>query len=123
MSENTKLVPSRPTAAKSEEQQFAQMVLDTLETSGLSVGQFCKKEGIPEWKIYHWRKKLMPKNPDDKIMPAREFKENTPKFIQIAPPARCDSALRIELPSGIQIHISNGCDNNLLREAINILKC
>ena len=110
-------------SVKSEDLQFAQMVLNTLETSGLSVGQFCKKEGIPEWKIYHWRKKLMPKKPDDKITPASEPKKSMPKFIQIAPPARCDSALRIELSSGISIHISNGCDNNLLREAINILKC
>ena len=118
MSENT-----LSASVKTEDLQFAQMVLDTFQTSGLSVGQFCKKEGIPEWKIYYWRKKLMRKKPDDKIIPAREPKKSTPQFIQIAPPAQCNSALRIELPSGIQIHVSNGCDKQLLREAINILRC
>jgi hypothetical protein len=119
MNENEKSV-----SVKSEEQhQFAQMVLDTFNSSGLSVAKFCKNEGIPEWKFYFWRRKLAAKNSDNKIIPASCSNKTTPKFVQIAQRLQNDSAMRIELPSGVSIHISNGCDNNLLRETINFLQC
>jgi hypothetical protein len=114
MSENIKPIP-----AKSEEQQFAQMVLETFQSSGLSVKQFCKNEGIPEWKFYHWRRTLKSGTADAKIIPAALSDKPLPKFVRIAQTLPGDSAVRIEFPSGISIHVSSG----LLREAIDILRC
>lgn len=118
MSENIKSAPAKP-----EEQQFAQMVLDTFNASGLSVRRFCKREGIPEWKFYQYKRLLQQNTASEQTLSIAEPKKSVPRFAQIAHLPSNNSALRIELPSGIQIHISNGCDNNLLREAINILQC
>ena len=41
-----------------EQQQFWQMVIDTWLSSGLSVRQFCRQEGLSEPSFYSWRKKL-----------------------------------------------------------------
>jgi len=118
MSENIKSPP-----AKSEEQQFAQMVLDTFISSGLSVTRFCKREGIPEWKFYQYKRLLRQNTAGEQTPSVAKPKKSVPRFMQIAQLSSNSSAVRIEFPSGIQIHISNGCDKHLLRETINIFQC
>ena len=41
-----------------DQKQFWQMVLETFKSSGLSVRQFCKQEGLSEPSFYAWRKRL-----------------------------------------------------------------
>ena len=41
-----------------DQQQFWQMVLETFKSSGLSIRQFCKQEGLSEPSFYAWRKRL-----------------------------------------------------------------
>ena len=120
MSENIK---SKSSPVKSEEQQFAQMVLDTFNASGLAVKQFCKNEGIPEWKFYQYKRSLRQRTIGDKNATTFDQNKSKPRFAQIAHLSSNSSAIQIEFPSGINIHISNGCDKHLLRETINIFQC
>jgi len=49
-----------------EQQQFWQMAIETWRSSGLSIRQFCKQEGLSEPSFYSWRKKLTKRDkPED----------------------------------------------------------
>jgi len=41
-----------------DQPQFWQMVLETFKSSGHSIRQFCRQEGLPEASFYSWRKKI-----------------------------------------------------------------
>ena len=45
-------------ALEAEERQFWQMVFETHQGSGLSVKEFCQKEGLAEWTFYHRKRRL-----------------------------------------------------------------
>jgi hypothetical protein len=112
-----------------EECRFWQMVIETFRTSNLSVKQFCKKEGIAEWSFYHWRKKLRPLPSEtgvgEKIISLSEEVPagSAPSFTQIAHLLPERPAMRIEFPCGVCLQISNGCDKQLLYDAIDCLRC
>jgi hypothetical protein len=40
--------------ADGDQQQFWQMAVETFKSSGLSVRQFCKQEGLTEPSLYIW---------------------------------------------------------------------
>ena len=76
--------------SQADERQFRQVVFETHQTSGLTVKQFCKNEGLAEWSFYHWRRKLH-QSTDSKPSKAStenlQVKESTPtvrRFQQIA---------------------------------------
>lgn len=107
-----------------EERRFWQMVIETFQTSNLSVKQFCQKEGIAEWSFYHWRKKLRHLSSEDsldeKIIAPPSL---VPSFTQIAHVSLESPSMRIEFPSGICLQISNGCTKQLLHDALDCLRC
>lgn len=96
-----------------DQQQFWQMVLETFESSGLSVRQFCKQEGLSEPAFYSWRKKLAKGNePEDD-------KELDPSaFIKVLMPTEKPEGLELLLSSGNILRISAGADSKTL---INVL--
>jgi len=114
--------------SEAEERQFWQMVFETFQTSGLTVKQFCKNEGIAEWSFYHWRRKLRQltdSKPANASTENLQVKESTPiakRFQQIAQLSSNDKELKIEFPAGIHLHVHRHCDRQLLRETIAILR-
>ncbi|MFH1616426.1 MAG: hypothetical protein ABIG61_15235 [Planctomycetota bacterium] len=81
MSENIKLVrPGGSSPVKSEECQFAQMVLETFRSSGLSVKQFCKNEGILGWKFYQYKRILRQETIDHKNTAASDQNKSKPRY-------------------------------------------
>jgi transposase-like protein len=112
-----------------EERRFWQMVIETFQTSNLSVKQFCQTEGIAEWSFYHWRKKLrhsLSENPvGEKIIASSEDLPagSASSFTQIAHVSLESPSMRIEFPSGICLQISNGCTKQLLHDALDCLRC
>ena len=66
--------------SNTEQHQFWQMALETYKSSGLSVRNFCKQEGLSEPAFYAWRKKLTkgddPKK--DRLPPTRPIKGRRP---------------------------------------------
>jgi len=123
MSQKQHTVPS----SKNDESAFWQMVFETFRSSGLTVRQFCKNEGITESAFYSHRKKLLeghyPEHPATIPQSQPPGRDTMPKFTQIAQLSSSLAAVRIDFPSGVNVHISNGCDNQLLRETIKNLQC
>jgi hypothetical protein len=125
MSEKQKTVSTR----QEDDLRYWQMVFETFNASKLSVKQFCKNEGIAEWSFYHWRKKLHQSScehsSDEKAIALPEVNSSDlpPAFTQIANLSSVYPPMRIEFPSGICLDISNGCDGQLLHQAIDCLRC
>jgi hypothetical protein len=116
-------------ATQEEERRFWHMVFETFQASGLSVKQFCQKEGIAEWSFYSWKKKLRQLSSGETlgkkitISPEVNPAGSSPSFTQIAHLSTASPSMRIEFPSGICLQISNGCDKQLLYDAIDCLRC
>jgi len=47
---------------RSEQQQFWQMAIEIWQSSGLSIRQFCKQEGLSKSAFYSWCKKITKAN-------------------------------------------------------------
>ncbi|HNR52453.1 MAG TPA: transposase, partial [Deltaproteobacteria bacterium] len=54
---------SRERAESTDRRQFWRRTVKRWTSSGLSVRQFCRKEGISEPSFYSWRKKLSQRKP------------------------------------------------------------
>lgn len=98
-------------------QQFWQMVIETWKSSGLSVRQFCKKEGLSEPQFYQWRKKL---NGDDSI-PENQDKPTPSAFIEVTMPQGNSAAIEFVLASGSTLKIPVGVDAKTLTTVISVL--
>lgn len=47
-----------PQGTDAEQVEFWRMAFEAHQSSGLTVKQFCRREGLAEWSFYPWRKKL-----------------------------------------------------------------
>jgi hypothetical protein len=101
-----------------ERRQFWQMVIETWQTSRLSVSKFCKAEGLSEGSFYNWRKKLSAS--DSK--PVKKKVSGCPAFIEVSMPKNNPAALELVLSSGNTLRISSGADNKTLSSVISALR-
>jgi hypothetical protein len=69
--------------------------------SGLTVAQFCVKEGVSTASFYRWRNRLADQRP-----PTRGV-EQTPAF-QAVQVTRADAAVAIHLPGGVRVEVPTG---------------
>jgi hypothetical protein len=98
-----------------DQQQFWQMALETFKSSGLSVRQFCKQEGLAEPSFYIWRKKLVGSNCqlDDQC--------NGPSaFIEVAMPQNNSVVIELLLISGNTLRIPHGVDAATLSTVLSV---
>ncbi len=101
-----------------DRRQFWQMVIETWQSSGLSVSKFCKAEGLSEGSFYNWRKKLTVAN-------SKHGKQNGPgssAFIEVSMPKNNPVALELVLSSGNSLRISSGADNKTLSNVLSVLR-
>ncbi|NIA31952.1 MAG: hypothetical protein GWP06_18835 [Actinobacteria bacterium] len=103
----------------SDQHQFWQMVMETFKTSGLSVRNFCKKEGLSEPAFYAWRKKLT-KNDEPKKDSPKDNK-NSSAFIKVSVPQNNSAPLELMLSSGNSLRISSGTDSQTLTNVLSAL--
>lgn len=103
--------------SNNEKRQFWQMVIETWQSSGLSVSKFCKVEGLSEGSFYNWRKKLAVAN-------SKHSKQNgsgSSAFIEVSMPKGNPVALELVLSSGNSLRISSGADNKTLSSVLSVL--
>jgi len=103
-----------------DQQQFWQMVIEAWQTSGLSVRQFCKDEGLSEPQFYQWRKKL---TGGDSVTD----KQNNPKpsgseFIEVKIPQNNIAAIELLLTSGNTLRIPAGADSTTLSMVLSVAR-
>lgn len=99
-----------------DQEQFWRMALETWQSSGLSVRQFCSDEGLSEPSFYSWRKKLAGGSVRDAA--------GTPKpsaFIEVSMPQRKGAAVELVLTSGNTLRIPAGVDPVTLRTILSVV--
>jgi transposase len=101
-----------------DQRQFWQMVLETFKSSGLSVRQFCKQEGLTEASFYSWRKKLS--NPQ-KSDPGKGSPQPE-SFIQVSMPTAKPIVLELILASGHTLRIPSDIDREFLTGVLSAVK-
>ena len=109
---------SKDQKADTDQQQFWQMVLETFKSSGLTVRQFCKQEGLSEQTFYFWRKKLAVSN---KTTEDEQKDISSSAFIEVAMPKNDPVALELVLSSGNTLKISSGADSKTLTSVFSAL--
>lgn len=104
-------------AASSERERFWRKLIAGQAQSGVSIRDWCERHGVSEPSYYFWRRELERR---------REQRQNaSPQIVpvEVAPPAaasRCD--LEIELPGRILVRVGPGCNLDLLRQALALLR-
>lgn len=100
-----------------DRRQFWQMVIETWQSSGLSVSKFCKAEGLSEGSFYNWRKKLTAANSKH----SKQSGSGSSAFIEVSMPKNNPVALELVLSSGNSLRISSGADNKTLSDVLSVL--
>jgi hypothetical protein len=101
-----------------DQQQFWQMVIETWQSSGLSVRQFCKKENPSEPSFYSWRKKLT----GDNSQQDTQHKPESSAFIEVTIPQNNSAALELLLTSGNTLRIPAGVDSGTLSMVLSVVR-
>jgi len=109
-----------------DQRQFWQMVFETFSKSGLSVRQFCKKEGLNESGFYYWKKKLQAssyksQNCDDDL-PVESERKNSPDFIRVSlPQSTRNDDVELALASGSILKFGCHIDKSALGKIVSVL--
>ena len=101
-----------------DQHQFWQMVLETFKSSGLSIRQFCQKEGLSEPSFYSWRKKL---TQSDESAEGKPKDVNSSAFIEVAMPSEKPCSLELLLSSGNILRISSHANCKTLTNVLSAL--
>ena len=104
-----------------EQRQFWQMVFEAHASSGLSVKQFCKNEGIAEWSFYSWRRKLFGKKQNRSGTDA-EHRPGLDEFISVNLPGSNLPACELVFSSGSTLRINCGADSKTLENILTAMK-
>jgi len=104
--------------AGTDQQQFWQMAIETWQSSGLSIRQFCKQEGLSEPSFYSWRKRLTPIQPSD----VSKEQIQPESFIQVSMPEAESGCLELAFTSGHTLRIPSDVDSTFLAGVLSALK-
>jgi transposase len=110
-------IMSKAKGSEEDQEQFWRMAIETWQSSGLSIRQFCKQEGLSEPQFYVWRKKLA----DCCIEPTDQDSSGQETFIEVALPKNSDSAIEVLLTSGNMVRIPCGADSATLSNVMSAL--
>ena len=107
-----------------EKRAFWRMVLETWRSSGLSVREFCKREGLTESSFYYWRRRLRCRSgcsPDNTSAPS-EQRATSPDFIEITSSIPRCSSLELALRSGHTLRIADTIEMSHLSQVLQALQ-
>ena len=99
--------------------------------SGRSQEQFCREHGLPFWRFKYWKYERLPEL-DAALEDTTVVDETQPCFLPVvlAPPRRGESeqlpagcGVEVLLPDGLRIGLSTGFDQEVLRRAVDALRC
>jgi len=105
---------STPRTRESVRQSWAER-LARFESSGLSVIDFCRQEGIASQSLYHWKRKFA----DPPVSPPA-----APQFLPIR--LQPTAPVELVLPGGAVLRLQPGCDLAFVRsllEALTVRPC
>ena len=106
-----------------KQRAFWEMVVETWQASGLSVGQFCEQEGFSKASFYRWRRKLShvgASRSDETVKvsvgsPLRQpGAPPSAAFIEVSAAEDRSAPLELELSCGHTLKIAVGTDRQTL---------
>jgi hypothetical protein len=106
----------RPTAS-GERERFWRKLVAGQPQSGVSIRQSCDQQGVSEPSYYFWRgelarRKEQHQDASSQILP-----------VDVSPPVACQRwGLEIELPGQIVVRVNPGCNPDLSRQALTVLR-
>ena len=80
---------------------------------GLTVGRFCKEQGLTEYSFYAWRKRLQEKGPVRFALVERSGRRQE---------RTTEAALELVLATGERLRIGTGVDPATLRAVLDVLR-
>jgi hypothetical protein len=109
---------SKDSHTETDQRQFWQMAIEAWQSSGLSVRQFCRQEGLSEPSFYTWRKQLRPPavpepGPGTSCPPSA--------FIQVSLSEASIRGMEFVLSSGHTLKIPVGVDRQTLTTVLSAL--
>ena len=113
-----------------EKEQYWRLVLDEFGSSGQSVREFCKREGLREPSFYAWRKEIRRRDEDvasAKLNHRRGLGRSkaaqdqfaAPALVEVVTrPAAATPGIEIETPSGFTIRLGEQVDRELMTSVL-----
>ncbi len=104
-------------AASSAREQFWRKLVAGQVQSGASIRQWCERHGVSEPSFYFWRRELARRN--------EQRLDASPLIVpvEVAPPVVGNRGdLEIELPGRILVRVHPGCNLDLLRQTLAVLR-
>ncbi len=98
------------------------------EQSGLSVREFCRREGRKDWTFRWWRQELIRRDKAPALTPPAEPIGALPAFLPVrlvdleAVAPRPVPAIEIVLPAGPTVRVPHGFDPRTLGEVLAVLE-
>ena len=117
-----------------EKEQYWRLVLDEFGASGLTVREFCKREGLREPSFYAWRKEIRRRDGDmtgdvpngverkrqsDGVKKASRKAPSAPSLIEVVTRSTpVTQAIEIETPTGFIIRLGEQVDRELMTSVL-----
>ncbi len=109
---------SKDSHTETDQRQFWQMAIEAWQSSGLSVRQFCRQEGLSEPSFYTWRKQLTHAAAPE-LNPGMSYPPSA--FIQVSLPEASTRGIEFVLSSGHTLKIPAGVDRQTLTAVFSAL--
>lgn len=104
-------------AASGERERFWRKLVAGQSHSGVSIREWCDRQGVSEPSFYFWRRELARRR--------EQRQDASPQIVPvdvIPPVAGSRWDLEIELPGRILVRVNPGCNLDLLRQALALLR-
>jgi transposase len=99
-----------------DQEDFWRMAIETWQTSGLSVRQFCTNEGLSEPSFYSWRKKLTGGS-----VQGEKAQSQPSTFIEVTLSQGNPAIVELLLISGNTLRIPAGVDSATLTTILSVV--
>jgi hypothetical protein len=109
-------------------EKFWRRTIRDQQGSGMSVRDFCRREGLKDWTFRLWRQELALRDRGHSTAPTGEPAEATPSFLPVrvidpeALTPRASPPIEIVLPTGPILRVPSGFDPRTLGHVLAVLE-
>jgi transposase len=109
-------------------EKFWRRTMQDQQRSGLSVRDFCQRQGLKDWTFRWWRQELARRDRVPSMAPASERAEVAPAFLPVrvvdleAVSTRPVPPIEIVLPTGMVVRAPSGFDPHTLGDVLAVLE-
>jgi hypothetical protein len=105
-----------------ERERFWRETVARQTRSGLSVREFCEREGLALSTYHYWRRELVRRDSETTDVSPEKVDSPRPAFVPVSLEGRSAAAIEIELVDGTLVRVPRGCDAGALRTVLAALE-